>query len=88
MKYRRCGHSGVLLPEISLGLWHNFGADSDRAESVALIGRAMELGICHFDLADNYGPPPVPRSAASATCCGTSLPPTEMRCSSPPRRGI
>lgn len=58
MKYRRCGNSGVLLPEISLGLWHNFGAESDRAESVALIGRAMELGICHFDLADNYGPPP------------------------------
>lgn len=58
MKYRRCGRSGVLLPEISLGLWHNFGGGDDRAQNVAIIGRAMELGICHFDLADNYGPPP------------------------------
>ena len=58
MKYRRCGRSGVLLPEISLGLWHNFGGGDDRAQNAAIIGRAMELGICHFDLADNYGPPP------------------------------
>ena len=58
MNYRRCGRSGVLLPEISLGLWHNFGGGDDRAQNVAIIGRAMELGICHFDLADNYGPPP------------------------------
>ena len=58
MKYRRCGRSGVLLPEISLGLWHNFGAGDERAQNAAIIGRALELGICHFDLADNYGPPP------------------------------
>lgn len=58
MNYRRCGRSGVLLPEISLGLWHNFGASDDRAQNAAIIGRALELGICHFDLADNYGPPP------------------------------
>ncbi len=58
MKYRRCGRSGVLLPEISLGLWHNFGAGDDRNQNVSIIGRALELGICHFDLADNYGPPP------------------------------
>lgn len=58
MNYRRCGRSGVLLPEISLGLWHHFGAADAREESRALIGRALELGICHFDLADNYGPPP------------------------------
>ncbi len=58
MKYRRCGRSGVLLPEISLGLWHNFGGGDDRAQNAAIIGRALELGICHFDLADNYGPPP------------------------------
>ena len=58
MKYRRCGRSGVLLPEISLGLWHNFGGGDDREQNAAIIGRAMELGICHFDLADNYGPPP------------------------------
>ena len=58
MNYRRCGRSGVLLPEISLGLWHNFGGVDKREQNVAIIGRAMELGICHFDLADNYGPPP------------------------------
>ncbi len=58
MTYRRCGNSGILLPEISLGLWHNFGAWSDAGECRAMIGRALELGICHFDLADNYGPPP------------------------------
>lgn len=58
MPYRRCGRSGVLLPEISLGLWHNFGAAESREENRALLARAMELGICHFDLADNYGPPP------------------------------
>ena len=58
MNYRRCGRSGVLLPEISLGLWHNFGGGDDRVRNAAIIGRALELGICHFDLADNYGPPP------------------------------
>ena len=58
MTYRRCGNSGILLPEISLGLWHNFGANADKAECRNMIARAMELGICHFDLADNYGPPP------------------------------
>lgn len=56
--YRRCGRSGILLPEISLGLWHNFGQDDDRETSRDLIARSMDLGICHFDLADNYGPPP------------------------------
>ncbi len=58
MEYRRCGRSGVLLPAISLGLWHNFGAGDDPATCRDLLRRAMELGICHFDLADNYGPPP------------------------------
>lgn len=58
MVYRRCGNSGVLLPEISLGLWHNFGTAANINECRAIIARAMELGICHFDLADNYGPPP------------------------------
>ncbi|MBR3925703.1 MAG: aldo/keto reductase [Akkermansia sp.] len=58
MQYRRCGKSGVLLPEISLGLWHNFGGGADTETCRAMIAKAMELGICHFDLADNYGPPP------------------------------
>lgn len=58
MPYRRCGRSGVLLPEISLGLWHNFGSGDDPAACRAMIAESLELGICHFDLADNYGPPP------------------------------
>ena len=55
--YNRCGRSGVLLPAISLGLWHNFGHDRPFAESRALVRRAFDLGITHFDLANNYGPP-------------------------------
>lgn len=56
--YRRCGRSGLKLPAISLGLWHNFGSVADFATSRALILRAFDLGITHFDLANNYGPPP------------------------------
>jgi L-glyceraldehyde 3-phosphate reductase len=56
--YRRCGRSGLKLPALSLGLWHNFGAENDAANSRALIRRAFDLGITHFDLANNYGPPP------------------------------
>lgn len=56
--HRRCGRSGLLLPALSLGLWHNFG-DGDRHETArSLILRAFDLGITHFDLANNYGPPP------------------------------
>jgi len=55
--YRRCGRSGLKLPLLSLGLWHNFGAADDYANSRALILRAFDLGITHFDLANNYGPP-------------------------------
>lgn len=58
MKYRRCGHSGIELPEISLGLWHNFGDEDSYDEGKGIISTALDLGICHFDLADNYGPPP------------------------------
>jgi len=58
MKYNRCGRSGLLLPAISLGLWHNFGAESDAGNRRALCRRAFDLGITHFDLANNYGPPP------------------------------
>jgi L-glyceraldehyde 3-phosphate reductase len=57
IKYRRCGRSGLLLPRISLGLWHNFG-DVDRFDvGRSTILRAFDLGITHFDLANNYGPP-------------------------------
>jgi L-glyceraldehyde 3-phosphate reductase len=55
--YRRCGRSGLDLPAISLGLWHNFGDDRPMDNSRALLRRAFDLGITHFDLANNYGPP-------------------------------
>ena len=57
MPYRRCGRSGVLLPPISLGLWHNFGDDRPVATQRAILRRAFDLGVTHFDLANNYGPP-------------------------------
>jgi L-glyceraldehyde 3-phosphate reductase len=58
MKYNRCGKSGVLLPLISLGLWHNFGGVDTYENSKKMVCRAFDLGITHFDLANNYGPPP------------------------------
>jgi L-glyceraldehyde 3-phosphate reductase len=57
MHYRRCGRSGLQLPMISLGLWHNFGADRPLEGSRAVLRRAFDLGVTHFDLANNYGPP-------------------------------
>lgn len=57
MKYRYSGKSGLILPEISLGLWHNFGHNSDLTLGRKILRRAFDLGICHFDLANNYGPP-------------------------------
>jgi L-glyceraldehyde 3-phosphate reductase len=57
MVYRRCGRSGLKLPAITLGLWQNFGDDRPLANSRAMIRRAFDLGITHFDLANNYGPP-------------------------------
>jgi L-glyceraldehyde 3-phosphate reductase len=57
MLYRRCGRSGIQLPAISLGLWQNFGDDRPLATSRAIVRRAFDLGITHFDLANNYGPP-------------------------------
>jgi L-glyceraldehyde 3-phosphate reductase len=57
MPYRRCGRSGLLLPPISLGLWHNFGDDRPIDTQRAILRRAFDLGVTHFDLANNYGPP-------------------------------
>jgi L-glyceraldehyde 3-phosphate reductase len=57
MLYRRCGRSGLQLPAISLGLWHNFGGDRPLESSRAILRRAFDLGVTHFDLANNYGPP-------------------------------
>jgi len=57
MPYRRCGRSGLKLPVVSLGFWHNFGDDKPLATQRAIMHRAFDLGITHFDLANNYGPP-------------------------------
>ena len=56
--YRRCGNSGLRLPMISLGLWHNFGGHTSRENAYAMLRTAFDLGITHFDIANNYGPPP------------------------------
>jgi len=58
MVYRRCGRTGLMLPAISLGLWHNFGHDTPHATKQAICRTAFDHGITHFDLANNYGPPP------------------------------
>ncbi|MEU5412081.1 MULTISPECIES: aldo/keto reductase [Streptomyces] len=58
MPYRRTGRSGLLLPALSLGLWHNFGGDRTPESQGEILRRAFDLGITHFDLANNYGPPP------------------------------
>src|SRR5665213_4566932 len=57
MTYRRCGRSGILLPAVSPGLWQNFGDDRPLDTQRAIVRRAFDLGITHFDLANNYGPP-------------------------------
>ena len=57
MDYRRCGKSGVVLPELSLGFWHNFGENHDESRGLDIVHYAFDHGICHFDLANNYGPP-------------------------------
>ena len=58
MSYRRCGRSGLNLPALSLGLWHNFGAEDDWTNARDMVVRSFDAGITHFDLANNYGPPP------------------------------
>lgn len=58
MEYRRCGRSGLMLPAISLGLWHNFGEEDDFKNCRKILHLAFDNGITHFDLANNYGPPP------------------------------
>ncbi len=69
MKYRRCGRSGLMLPAFSLGLWHNFGEIDDFKNARDMILRSFDLGITHFDLANNYGPPP----GSSEVCFGKIL---------------
>jgi L-glyceraldehyde 3-phosphate reductase len=57
VQYRRCGNSGIQLPAVSLGLWNNFGDDKPLETQRAILRRAFDRGVCHFDLANNYGPP-------------------------------
>ena len=57
MLYNRCGRSGLKLPAVSLGFWHNFGGNDVFENGRAMARRAFDLGITHFDLANNYGPP-------------------------------
>jgi len=75
MSYRRVGASGIELPAISLGLWQNFGDDRPLANSRAILRRAFDLGITHFDLANNYGPhTAAPRPTSGASTARTSAP--------------
>uniref|UniRef100_A0AAU3GMC3 Aldo/keto reductase n=1 Tax=Streptomyces sp. NBC_01401 TaxID=2903854 RepID=A0AAU3GMC3_9ACTN len=69
MPYRRTGRSGLLLPALSLGLWHNFGGDRTPETQGEILRRAFDLGITHFDLANNYGPPP----GSAETAMGRAL---------------
>jgi L-glyceraldehyde 3-phosphate reductase len=72
MRYRRTGRSGLLLPAVSLGLWHNFGGVDTYENARSMVLRAFDLGITHLDLANNYGPPP---EADGAGICGHLLQP-------------
>ena len=69
MIYRRVGHSGLKLPAISLGLWHNFGETDKVATQKEIIFGAFDMGITHFDLANNYGPPAVARKKTLVGFC-------------------
>ena len=75
MPYRRTGRSGLLLPAVSLGLWNNFGADRPLETSRAIVRRAFDLGITHFDLANNYGPPYGSAEETFGTLLATDLRP-------------
>ncbi|TDB75869.1 L-glyceraldehyde 3-phosphate reductase [Micromonospora sp. KC723] len=75
MTYRRSGRSGLRLPAVSLGLWHNFGPDRPYERQRDIIRRAFDLGITHFDLANNYGPPPGAAEEAFGRMLATDLKP-------------
>jgi hypothetical protein len=85
MPYRRTGRSGLLLPAVSLGLWQNFGGVDNFETGRAVLRRAFDRGVTHFDLANNYGPRPVrPRKTSAAGWPRISCP-TAMSWSSPAR---
>ncbi|MBM0260280.1 aldo/keto reductase, partial [Micromonospora sp. 4G55] len=75
MTYRRTGRSGLRLPAVSLGLWHNFGPDRPFERQRDIVRRAFDLGVTHFDLANNYGPPPGAAEEAFGRLLATDLKP-------------
>ncbi|MFH7334472.1 aldo/keto reductase [Streptomyces sp. KHY 26] len=75
MSYRRTGRSGLELPALSLGLWHNFGPDRPAETQRAILRRALDLGVTHFDLANNYGPPPGAAESAFGAALAADLAP-------------
>lgn len=89
MEYKRSGRSGVLLPRISLGLWQNFGLEKSLEEQEAVLFRAFDMGITHFDLANNYGFPAVGKAGKILVpLSGTVWEGTGMSCLSPQRQGL
>lgn len=74
MQYRYCGNSGLQLPALSLGLWHNFGHVQALDSQRALLRKAFDLGITHFDLANNYGRLRAAPKKISGVCCAKTLP--------------
>ncbi|MNR49453.1 L-glyceraldehyde 3-phosphate reductase [compost metagenome] len=79
MRYNRSGRSGLKLPAISLGLWHNFGGIDAYENGREMITRSFDLGITHFDLANNYGPPSGWQRTYSAKCLPVIFRPTVMK---------
>lgn len=73
MVYRRVGLSGIKLPAISLGMWHHFGDETDHQQKVNLLTKAFDMGVTHFDLANNYGPPPGSAESAFGEVIGKEL---------------
>ena len=89
MEYKRSGRSGVLLPRISLGLWQNFGLEKSLEEQEAVLFRAFDMGIPHFDLANNYGFPAVERRRKILVpLSGTAWEGTGMSCLYPQRQDL
>lgn len=77
-QFRRCGQSGIVLPPVSLGLWQNFGGVDVFETGRAVIRRAFDRGVTHFDLANNYGPPYGPPRRTSGRFCERIFVTTEM----------
>ena len=87
MLYRRCGKSGIKLPVLSLGLWHNFGGVDTFNNCRSIIQKAFDLGITHFDLANNYGPSQTGRRIAPPPLCWLLMPYQFFVMRRPNRRG-